>query len=91
MSGALISINDVGLIVNAIGTLMVAFSIGKIPKGFGGTTTNDDGKVFHFSYVVHPVLFKVGLVSINLGFILQLQSVKNELNAFFEVFEWLKL
>ncbi|MBI2337535.1 MAG: hypothetical protein HYU97_12320 [Deltaproteobacteria bacterium] len=84
MSGALISINDVGLIVNVIGTLMVAFSIGKIPKGFGGTTTNDDGKVFHFSYVAHPILFKVGLVFIIFGFVLQLQRIKNELKAFFE-------
>ena len=86
MTCTIISINEIGLIANVIGTILLAFSIGKIPNGFGGTTTDDDGKEFHFAYVVHPSLFKFGLSLIVLGFILQLQCVAVVLKASWNLF-----
>jgi len=68
-------LSNSGLIVGTLGSFLVAISFGGFPKGFGGSTTSDDGKKYHFAYVVHPILFKIGLWLIPVGFILQLRFI----------------
>lgn len=66
-------INNIGLVLNIIGTLLVAFAFGKLPDGDGGETANDKGKDYHFVYLIHPVGFYIGVLSIIVGFFLQLK------------------
>lgn len=61
-----------GLTFNIVGTLLTAFAIGEIPCR-GSTTCG--GVVYKFAYVVHPLLFKTGLIVIILGFVLQLSNL----------------
>lgn len=72
-----ISMNDIGLVLNIIGTLLIAFAFGKHPKGFGGTTSGEDGKEYHFSYLVHPLWFRIGVGILIFGFLIQLSLVQN--------------
>ena len=64
--------SNIGILINAIGSLMIVISIGKFPKEFGGSTTGDDGKEYHFAYVTHPKLLKIGLLAMVVGFLLQI-------------------
>lgn len=68
-------LSDIGLVLNIAGTLLVAFAFGKFPKEFGGSTTGDDGKEYHFSYLIHPRWFKYGVGIILTGFLAQLNFV----------------
>ena len=66
-------IKEIGLTLSILGTLLVAFSVGKFPKGFGGSTaTSVDGKEYHFAYIVQPFGFKFGIGVLVLGFFMQL-------------------
>jgi hypothetical protein len=69
-------LNNIGIALNIIGTLLIAFAFGKFPKEFGGSTTGTDGKEYPFSYLLHPLWFKFGVGILILGFILQLSFVK---------------
>lgn len=64
--------SDLGLTLNISGTLLLAFAFGPLPKGFGGTTSNDLGKVYRFSYLIRPKFFYSGISLIVFGYILQL-------------------
>lgn len=64
--------NNAGLLVNMLGSIFVVISIGKFPKGFGGSTTDDDGNEYHFAYVTRPSLLKWGLILMIIGFFLQI-------------------
>lgn len=66
------TLTDWGLTLNIVGTLMVAFSFGKLPKGFGGTTTSDKGKIYAFAYLVRPNFFYSGIILLVLGYLIQL-------------------
>jgi hypothetical protein len=64
-----LTLSKVGLILNIVGTLMIAFSFGKNLE----EAHQIDGrrrKVYLASFL-HPKLFKLGLAIIVLGFILQ--------------------
>ncbi len=64
--------SNLGLTVGTLGGFLVAFSFGKFPKEFGGSTTGSDGKEYHIVYMLYPKLFKIGLWLIPIGFIFQL-------------------
>lgn len=63
---------NIGLLFNTLGTLFIAFSIGKLTNDSGGSTAVA-GKEYHFAYVKRPRLFQIGLGFIILGFLLQLK------------------
>lgn len=63
--------SDVGLIFNIIGTLLIAFAFG-ILKDDTFLNTDSQGKKKMFSYLHHPMGFKVGVILIIIGFLLQL-------------------
>lgn len=65
-------IQNLGLFLNMIGTVLIAFSVGRFPKEFGGSTTGSDGKEYHFIYFIHPNWFKVGIALLIIGFLSQL-------------------
>lgn len=63
--------DKIGLILNFVGTIMVAFSIGKNPYSDAHTIDDKDNKTY-IAYVMRPLLFKVGLGFIAAGFLIQL-------------------
>lgn len=65
-------VQNIGLILNVIGTLFIAFSMGRFPKEFGGSTVGSDGKEYHFVYLTHPYWFNLGIMPIVIGFLLQI-------------------
>lgn len=69
ISQGFLTLAKVGLVLNIVGTAMIAFSFG---KNLADAHQLDDkgGKVYLASYL-HPRLFKWGLAIIILGFILQ--------------------
>jgi len=68
----MISLEDIGLLVNLAGSVLLVISIGKFPKEFGGSTTGEDGKPYHFAYFLHPRMLKFGLCLLVLGFLFQI-------------------
>ncbi|MFA4852100.1 MAG: hypothetical protein WC924_03150 [Candidatus Gracilibacteria bacterium] len=64
------NIDKAGLILNIIGTLMVAFAFGKI-KDCSIHTSDEKGNRIDFSYLLRPCMFKVGIAILLTGFILQ--------------------
>lgn len=64
--------SNLGLILNTLGSILVVVSIGKFPDGFGGSTTSNKGREYHFAYVTRPTGLRAGLLLIILGFILQI-------------------
>ncbi|OGN31522.1 MAG: hypothetical protein A3I92_00570 [Candidatus Yanofskybacteria bacterium RIFCSPLOWO2_02_FULL_43_10b] len=64
--------SNLGLILNIIGSILVVVSIGKFPDGFGGSTTSNNGREYHFAYVTRPTGLKIGLLLIIIGFIVQI-------------------
>jgi hypothetical protein len=65
-------LNLIGLVLGFVGTILVAISIGSHPTGFGGAFVDDKGKRKSLAYVLHPLLFKIGIGSIVLGFATQI-------------------
>ncbi len=63
--------SNIGLILNAIGSVLVALSIGKQKKG-GGRYTQTNGRTYHTAVVNHPIAFKIGLGIIVIGSLLQI-------------------
>ena len=57
-----------GLLVNFIGTAMIAMSIGRDRSGLH---TFDRGRVTYMAAVNHPRILKFGVVIVALGFLLQ--------------------
>ena len=61
-----------GLVLNFIGILMIALSIGK-PRG-SGLFIDDRSKITHLAVVSRPSLFWLGLGIMALGYLLQILS-----------------
>lgn len=68
-------INDLGLILNVLGTLFIAFAFGSQKDDLIGNT-DEKGKKLHFSYFKHPIIFIIGIILIILGFLIQLSFIK---------------
>ena len=68
-------LNNTGLILNIVGTLLIAFSFSVLDSknfGDGGSTPDAKGRECEISYFSHPRYFKTGVVLLVLGFIFQL-------------------
>ena len=65
-----VTFSNVGLILNAIGSFMVAISFG---ENLGGAYQNDKkgGKIFLASFL-RPKSFRIGLFIMGIGFVLQI-------------------
>jgi hypothetical protein len=64
--------NLLGLILNTLGAIFVAASVSRFKTPSAAPyTTDEKGKKIYIAYVNHPVLLKIGLVLIVLGFIFQ--------------------
>ena len=66
----LLNISRIGLVLNIIGSLFIAFSFGKNLADAHQTDKNNK-KIFLASFL-HPSLFRNGIVLIILGFLLML-------------------
>jgi uncharacterized membrane protein len=71
---AFMTLSKVGLILNLIGTVMVAFSFGKNPEE--AHTEDEKGNKIYLASYLSPKLFKAGLALIFAGFLLQLLDCK---------------
>jgi hypothetical protein len=68
----LITLTKVGLVLNIIGTIMIAFSFG---KNLGEAYQQDKkGRKIFLASFLYPELFNWGLALLIIGFILQLLS-----------------
>ena len=67
--------SNIGLILNIIGTLMIAFSFGKAEYGFGGGYRCESSKTgwCEFVYFLYPQLFNAGIWFIVIGFLFQIK------------------
>jgi len=66
---------NAGIILNLIGTIMIALSFGSYPNKSGAPYTTDikgKGKKY-IAYFNYPGLFLAGLVFLGIGFCLQLK------------------
>ena len=64
---------NIGIILNLIGTILIAFSFGSYPdKNSAPYTINDQGGKKYIAYFNYPNLFKIGIALLLLGFISQL-------------------
>ena len=67
---------NIGLTINIIGTLMIAYSLGSANYGgFGGgyRCTSSPTGWCEFVYFLYPQMFNIGIWLLVLGFILQIQ------------------
>ncbi len=65
-------ISKIGLVLNIIGTLMIAFSFGK--NLADAYQLDKKGRKIYLASFLYPKLFNWGLILIILGFILQLMA-----------------
>jgi hypothetical protein len=63
-------IEHLGLALNFIGTIMVAMSFGKNPEN--AHSTDSKGRPIYLASFLYPRIFRLGLASIAIGFLLQL-------------------
>ncbi len=75
------SLNQTGLAVNIIGSLFIAFSIGRTPGGtfqnwvvYNEGTPNEKTKKFNVAIVRYPKIFFIGIILLILGFLFQIFS-----------------
>lgn len=67
-------LNNIGIILNLIGTILIAVSFGRLPNKQGAPYTGDGkGGKKYIAYFNYPYLFCGGLLLLFLGFILQLK------------------
>ena len=75
-----INANNIGLTLNIVGTLLVAYAFGELPfdEGYAFLRNPITGQTSYFrdAYFVHPAFFSIGIVLILLGFIFQLKKSK---------------
>ena len=59
-----------GLILNFVGTLLIALSFG---KNLGGAyQVNEKGKKIYLASYISPIMFKIGIVVVMTGFLVQI-------------------
>jgi hypothetical protein len=63
----------IGLILNFIAAILIAFSIGKCPSEV--YQDDEKGRKIHLAAMTHPLVFKFGIILLILGFFLQFVSV----------------
>lgn len=63
------TLTRLGLLLNVMGTIMIAFSFGRNPGE--AHQADDEGRRVYLASFLHPKLFAWGLVIIIIGFILQ--------------------
>lgn len=77
------SLNNFGLLLATFGSILVALSVGMAPCAEFGSYTggvqtclDDNGlrKYYHMAYLVHPSLFKLGLIMLISSFPFQLEK-----------------
>lgn len=68
-------VSDFGLILTAVGTILVAYAIGK-HKDNPGEYEDDNGRSFPEVYVLRPRAFKFGLGLVVVGTVLQLSFIQ---------------
>ena len=59
-----------GLILNFVGVIMIAFSLGKDLSG--SYREGDKGEKLYLAFFLYPRLFRWGMASLILGFLLQI-------------------
>ena len=71
----------VGFIIGSLGAVMATISISPFSKSFGegGTTTGEDGKEREFVYLTKPLLAKISVGVIFIGFLFQLIGMASNL------------
>ncbi len=65
-----LTLAKIGLFLNILGTLMVAFSFGR--NLAEAHQINEKGRKIYLASYLHPILFKLGLFLIIIGFVLQI-------------------
>lgn len=65
-----INLAKIGIFLNLIGTILVAFSFGKNLEE--AHQINNNGKKVYLASFLYPKLFYIGLISLAIGFVLQL-------------------
>ena len=66
----IVTIVRIGLVLNLLGTLFVAFSFGQnLEEAY---QEDEKGRRIYLASFLHPTLFNVGLILLGLGFVLQL-------------------
>ena len=61
-----------GLILNLIGTVLIAFSFGKNLEDANQPDKNKKGRKIYLASFVSPLKFKIGMVLLFLGFLIQI-------------------
>lgn len=67
-----ITLNQIGLILNLIGTLLMAFAIGEFKGGW--TKHEKTNKDIYLALFKHPVLMKIGVILFVTGFVFSFAS-----------------
>jgi hypothetical protein len=63
------TLTRLGLLLNIVGTIMIAYSFGKNPED--ANQPDKKGRKVYLASYLHPKLFKWGLGIVILGFVLQ--------------------
>jgi hypothetical protein len=69
------TLNIFGLILNLVGTLLIAFSFGNPPSR--AEQMDKKGRIISLAAFLHPICFKIGIWLVVIGFILMLASAIN--------------
>ena len=63
-------LEHVGLILNFIGTLLIAFSVGKNSEN--AYQVDKNGRKKYLAIYISPIRFRIGIILVLLGFLLQI-------------------
>lgn len=66
-------VNIIGLCLNILGSIMIAFSFGKHPEE--AYTENEKGEKTYMASFLYPKLFYWGIIFLGMGFLMQLLAV----------------
>lgn len=80
-------INIAGLLLNAMGSLAVAFSFGDL-KGLPGKLTPEKSKLIYPVGVIKPKIFYIGIIFIIIGFLLQFVFAFTNANTSVSIYEY---
>ena len=63
---------NLGVILNLLGTILIALAFGKYPKD-GAPYTEEKGEKKYIAYFNYPYLFWLGILFLSVGFLFQLR------------------